>query len=107
MTTHSVFEDVTSGGQVKKLAKQFGGVSHPDHPNKFAIPYGKVDAFHAAANKAGSFLKHKSPTGVYHYRSAGHVGADGQIVSSQHSEEPYGHVTEDRAREIIQEKYSK
>lgn len=75
--THSVFEDMTHEGRIKKLAKQFGGLGHPEHPNRVAVPLKHVDAFHAAATKAGMFLKHKSPTGAYHYRSTGSIGASG------------------------------
>jgi hypothetical protein len=103
-STHSVFEDMTHGGTVKKLAKQFGGIAHPDHENKFAIPHAKVDAFHAAASKAGSFLKHKSPTGLYHYRSAGSIGASGRLQFTEAILD-YGHISEDRARQIVAERY--
>src|SRR5688500_12941169 len=78
--THHVFHDHTHDQRVMALSKKFGGLKHPDKPNKFAIPKSKVREFHAAASKAGLHQKHNSPTGAYHYGSAGEL-------SSQHEEE--------------------
>lgn len=77
--THDVFDVMGGehGEKLKQIAKQFGGITHPDHPDYFGIPKAKVANFHAAANKAGMYLKHNSPSGLYHYRSRGSVGADG------------------------------
>ena len=68
-----VFADYTSDLRVTSLAKHFGGLVNANLPGQFAIPQNRISAFNAAAFSAGLYLKHTSPTGIYHYSSKGEL----------------------------------
>jgi hypothetical protein len=68
---YNVFTDYTFEYRLISLAKHFGGIKKITSTREFAIPQNRVAAFNAAAFAEGLYLKHKSPTGVYHYSSRG------------------------------------